>query len=48
MKPEEHWAHAERLATDLAEAGLDVLIDDRDERRGSSSRMRTSSASPSA
>jgi prolyl-tRNA synthetase len=36
MKPEspEHMAHAEKLAAELAEAGADVLIDDRDERPG--------------
>jgi prolyl-tRNA synthetase len=29
-----HMEHARRLAADLAAAGLDVLIDDRDERPG--------------
>ncbi len=36
MKPEDasHMSAADRLAADLAAAGLDVLIDDRDERAG--------------
>jgi prolyl-tRNA synthetase len=34
MKAEDHMAHAESLAAELAEAGIDVLIDDRDERPG--------------
>ena len=36
MKPDEpvHAALAERLAGELADAGLDVLIDDREERPG--------------
>jgi prolyl-tRNA synthetase len=36
LKPDapEHTAHAERIAGELSAAGLDVLIDDRDERPG--------------
>ena len=34
MRPEEHTQHAVDLAAQLAEAGIDVLIDDRDERPG--------------
>jgi prolyl-tRNA synthetase len=30
----EHAAHAERIGAELGAAGLDVLIDDRDERPG--------------
>jgi prolyl-tRNA synthetase len=31
----EHMAHAQRIADELADAGFDVLIDDRDDRPGS-------------